>query len=633
MSVAPGLGRGEDWNSKRYLESSGERLSLGLPTFHFQSSLPRLPIPNLRDTVRRYLAAQRPLLSDEEYRHTESLAKEFAREASSEGWKLQRRLVERDEINSHTNYFNDFLLNMYMKDRRPLPLLHNIYLGLKDDPSGPSQVARAVNFIHSAVLLKNSLTDEVLEPDMFYSNQSKTRSVLLKSILKYVPLAYASQVASLAGAIPLDMSQYRNLFGTTRVPKRGRDEIVSVPTSRHIVVMRNSHMYCVDVQQSNGLPTDPDQLYSTLTAIASDPSPPPPHPVSILTGTDRDTWADARSELMAADPQNVLALEKVESALFIVCLDDRESADTYEVHNYGMNRWFDKSVQLIVNGKAEMAISFDLSCMYTQTVISFMDRIFSYTNRYPYIPPSYATNLLSLEKLEFYPTNSLKSTVEKAQCKVEQKFRAFSYETVQYHGIGKKFVKDKNLSPNSFTQLALQMAYHRQQGVMGSTVLPCSTATFLHGLTEWGRPGTMAAKDCIEAFQPSSGTSLAEKRQLVRRAVSHFSQLYREGMMGQGFDRHLYALKSLAKEEGDIPALFKDPAYYKIRNFVLYPSTISSEALSFGVFGPLFSEGFTIAYITRDDSLDFLVKGYSKRNVEEFCSALRIVLDEIKMVL
>ena len=30
-----------------------------------------------------------------------------------------------------------------------------------------------------------------------------------------------------------------------------------------------------------------------------------------------------------------------------------------------------------------------------------------------------------------------------------------------------------------------------------------------------------------------------------------------------------------------------DPAYCKINHFVLYPSTISSEALSFGVFGPL----------------------------------------------
>ena len=89
----------------------------------------------------------------------------------------------------------------------------------------------------------------------------------------------------------------------------------------------------------------------------------------------------------------------------------------------------------------------------------------------------------------------------------------------------------------------------------------------------------MAAKDCIEAFQPSSGASLAEKQQLVKRAVSHFSQLYREGMMGQGFDRHLYALKSLAEEEEDTPALFRDPAYCKINHIVLCPSTISTVKL------------------------------------------------------
>ncbi len=48
-----------------------------LPTDHFQYSLPRLPIPKLEDTCQRYLASQRPLLNDEEYKATEKLVQEF----------------------------------------------------------------------------------------------------------------------------------------------------------------------------------------------------------------------------------------------------------------------------------------------------------------------------------------------------------------------------------------------------------------------------------------------------------------------------------------------------------------------------------------------------------------------------
>ncbi|PNJ53950.1 CPT2 isoform 3 [Pongo abelii] len=39
-----------------------------VPTMHYQDSLPRLPIPKLEDTIRRYLSAQKPLLDDGQFR-------------------------------------------------------------------------------------------------------------------------------------------------------------------------------------------------------------------------------------------------------------------------------------------------------------------------------------------------------------------------------------------------------------------------------------------------------------------------------------------------------------------------------------------------------------------------------------
>ena len=50
----------------------------------------------------------------------------------------------------------------------------------------------------------------------------------------------------MAGKAPLDMSQYKFLFGTTRIPKLGADEIKYgcdyKETLKHIVVIRNGHV-------------------------------------------------------------------------------------------------------------------------------------------------------------------------------------------------------------------------------------------------------------------------------------------------------------------------------------------------------------------------------------------------------
>lgn len=54
-----------------------------MPTYYFQKSLPRLPIPKVEKTLERYLAAQRPILNDEEYKVTEDACKKFMKSGES----------------------------------------------------------------------------------------------------------------------------------------------------------------------------------------------------------------------------------------------------------------------------------------------------------------------------------------------------------------------------------------------------------------------------------------------------------------------------------------------------------------------------------------------------------------------
>lgn len=49
------------------------------------------------------------------------------------------------------------------------------------------------------------------------------------------------------GSDPLDMSQYKKIFGTCRVPRPIRDELIYNCNSNHIIVIHNNNVSFVIV--------------------------------------------------------------------------------------------------------------------------------------------------------------------------------------------------------------------------------------------------------------------------------------------------------------------------------------------------------------------------------------------------
>jgi Choline/Carnitine o-acyltransferase len=58
-------------------------------TYYFQKSLPRLPIPKIEKTLERYLTAQKPILTEEEFKFTEDACKKFEKSG-----KIQIKCLE-----------------------------------------------------------------------------------------------------------------------------------------------------------------------------------------------------------------------------------------------------------------------------------------------------------------------------------------------------------------------------------------------------------------------------------------------------------------------------------------------------------------------------------------------------------
>jgi len=72
-------------------------------TFAAQEKLPKLPIPELRDTLNKYLTAVKPLQTTREHAETEQAVEEFLQ---GEGPELQERLKK--YANGKTSYIEQF---------------------------------------------------------------------------------------------------------------------------------------------------------------------------------------------------------------------------------------------------------------------------------------------------------------------------------------------------------------------------------------------------------------------------------------------------------------------------------------------------------------------------------------------
>ena len=71
---------------------------------------------------------------------------------------------------------------------------------------------------------------------------------------------------------------------------------------------------------------------------------------------------------------------------------------------------------------------------------------------------------------------------------------------------------------------------------------------------------------------------------------------------GQGWDRHLYALRHFAEAEGlDLP-IFSDQAYKDIGTITLSTSTLSSPAVSIGGFAPVVPHGLGVGMLLIQES-------------------------------
>ncbi|XP_035031628.2 carnitine O-palmitoyltransferase 2, mitochondrial [Hippoglossus stenolepis] len=612
-----------------------------VPSMHYQKSLPRLPIPKLEDTMRRYLAAQRPLLDDDQFRTTEKLAQDFQ---SGVGKQLHEELVAQDKRNKHTSYISGPWSDMYLSAHDSVVLNFNPFMSFNPDPNTEynNQLVRATNMVCSAVRFMKTLRAGLLEPEVFHLNPAKSDTDGFKRFIRWVPSSLSWYGAYMMNAYPLDMSQYFRLFNSTRIPKCGRDELFTNEKGRHLLVMRKGNMYMFDIVDRDGNLVKPAEIQSHLQYILSDPTPAPAFPIGVLTSENRDVWAGVREKLIAAG--NAEKLNRVDSAIFCLSLDDDSVQDHSHLcrnmlHGDGCNRWYDKSFSIILTKDGQAAAHLEHSWGDGRTMLRFQNEIFKDTTEQPLVHPGSVAAAVdsasAVRRLEFRLDSELENGIKTAKENFDSAVSKFTIDALEFKKGGKKQLKKSKLSPDAIAQLAFQMGFLRQYGETVATYESCSTAAFKHGRTETIRPATSFTKQCSHAFVCQPGQHSVEQLQAMLHECSKYhGQLTKEAAMGHGFDRHLFALRYLANSKGQpLPRLYTDPANPSMSKYILATSTLTSPAVSYMGFAPVVPDGFGIGYAVHNDWIGCNVSSYLARNVHEFVQCVHKSLEDIFTVL
>lgn len=518
-------------------------------TFASQDKLPKLPIPELESSCKKYLAALEPLQNAREQHETKIAVEEFLR---SEGPELQERLKK--YATGKSSYIEQFWYDSYLNFDNPVVLNLNPFFLLEDDPTPArnNQVTRAASLVISALSFVRAVRKEELPPDMLRGQ-------------------------------PLDMYQYTRLFGTARIPTENGCQIGQDPNSKHVVVLARGQFYWFDVLDDNNdlIMTEKD-ISLNLQVIVEDAQQTPiqdfaKNAVGVLSTENRKTWSSLRDVLSREEGSNNSdSLNIVDSALFILCLDYTEpktGADlcmnmlcgTSEVEN-GLqigtctNRWYDK-LQIIVCKNGSAGINFEHTGVDGHTVLRFASDVYTDTilrfarsinGQAPSLwassspdpakrdPASFGDVSTTPHKLEWDMVPEVSTAIRFAETRLADLIQQNEFATLEMSHYGKNFMTSMGFSPDAFVQMAFQAAYYGLYGRMECVYEPAMTKIYYHGRTEAIRSVTPESTEFVKLFWGEH--SPATKIEALKKACKRHTDITRESAKAQGQDRHLYAL-------------------------------------------------------------------------------------------
>ncbi|XP_030371641.1 choline O-acetyltransferase, partial [Scaptodrosophila lebanonensis] len=613
--------------------------------FGFPDTLPKVPVPPLEQTMADYIRALEPITTAAQLERTKGLIKQFAAPQAL-GSRLHLYLLDKREAEDNWAYYY-WLNDMYMNVRIPLPINSN-----------PGMVLPPHRFktVHDVAHFAARLLDGILaHKEMLDSGQ--------------LPLERA---ASREKNQPLCMAQYYRLLGSCRRPGVERDsqflpQRQHLPEQdHHVVVICRNQMYCVVLQANDRGKLSESEIASQILYVLSDAPclPAKPAPVGLLTAEPRTRWAQDRAALAASDERNQRNLELIETALVVLCLDEPLalnfnargfSGATPSVHMAGErdetnmahemihgggseynsgNRWFDKTMQLIICTDGTWGLCYEHSTSEGIAVVQLLEKIYKHIvdnktedNGLPqhHLPPP--------ERLEWHVGFEVQQRFAQASRSVDRAIDDLDFYVYRYMGYGKNFIKSCQVSPDVYIQLSLQLAYYKLYGHLVATYESASTRRFLQGRVDCIRAASTEALEWAKAMCQGEGPNVPLEsdrededdgrkvkfsiyskehlRELFRCAVARQTEVMVQNILGHGIDIPLLGLREASIEvTGEMHELFNDESYKISQCFLLSTSQVACSTDSFMGYGPVTPRGYGCSYNPHPDQIVFCVSAF-----------------------
>ncbi|KAK7539614.1 acyltransferase ChoActase/COT/CPT [Phyllosticta citribraziliensis] len=551
------------------------------PMLRFEESLPRLPVPTLDETAKRYLKSVHPLLNTQEFESTKKAVEDFVQPGGA-GETLQKRLIARREDPNVKNWIYEWWNEAaYLAYRDPVVPYVSYFYSHRDDRKRRDPTKRAAALTTAALEFKKLVDTKTLEPEY----------------MKKLPIA---------------MSSYEFMFNCCRIPAKPSDypQKYDFAGNKHIVVIRKNQFFKVD-HELDGRQLNTSELEQQFKRIYQKAEKAPP--VGLLTSQNRDVWTEARERLIAAHPSNEAILKAIESASFVVCLDDaspitlEERAHAYW-HGDGANRWFDKPLQFIINENGTSGFMGEHSMMDGTPTHRLNDHASAliFSNALPFDDPSIRSNIPDPTPLNFKLNKELQDDITAAQKHFEGQIGAHELRVQAYQGYGKGLIKKFKCSPDAYVQMIIQLAYHKFYGKNRPTYESAATRRFQQGRTETCRSVSDESVAFCNAMADASA-SPEQTRDLFRKALNAHVAYITDASDGRGVDRHLFGLKKCLKEGEEVPSIYKDPTFSYSSHWFISSSQLSSEYFNGYGWSQVFDDGWGIAYMINENSIQFNV--------------------------
>ncbi|KIY71910.1 acyltransferase ChoActase/COT/CPT [Cylindrobasidium torrendii FP15055 ss-10] len=583
-----------------------------------QMKLPKLPVPALPDTLAKLSDSLKPIAwTPEEFAAVQSKIEQFGKPGGI-GEVLQQRLKEREATTEHwlEEWWDD---GGYLGYRDSVVINVSYYYGFDAHPSHLPQrpAARAAAIARGAMLFRQLLKTGQLKPEGTKEG-------------------------------PFCMDTYRWMFDCCRIPgPKGLDWSVTYAnpeddgTTGHIIVFRHNKPWKVTVTD-NGRILSTEEIERQIQHIYDNTTSLGPG-VGVLPASNRDVWAEDFLDL-SSSINNIDIVQDIHSAAFTISLDSAAPSNAvdhsrflWHGHMEGnrpaglQNRWVDKPVQFIVYDNMYAGIMGEHSIMDGTPTARMCDDVLNWIAdpKWDHGTPSGAS--YTPKAMEWEMTPVIINAIDKANGAARKLIQdqELSYYLTAY---GKAAIKKFGVSPDSWAQMLIQLAYRRLIGDAqrtGGTYEAATTRKFWKGRTEAIRVVTKESDAFIAAMDDPSKTKDERKALLAAAAKKHIG-LAKAAGSGQGIDRHIYGLKKLVQEGEDAPELFSDPVLARSTNWVLSTSAVFSAHFPVYGWGEVVPDGFGVAYMTGyDDRLQFTVTSRTEMPNKKFVEELARAADDL----